>query len=84
MSELTGTFKELKKKADDTITYKAVGQVMFKVDKATIAADLDDKQKTLEMRLASTKKQLDGLTEKLQELQNKIQLELSKQNLRLQ
>ena len=38
----------------------------------------------IEMRLASTKKQLDGMTEKLQELQNKIQMELSKQNLRLQ
>ncbi len=84
MSEVTGTLQELKKQADDTVTYKAVGQVMFKVDKPTIEADLDDRQKTLEMRLASTKKQLDGLTEKLQELQTKIQLDLSKQNLRLQ
>lgn len=84
MTEVTGTLEELKKQPDDTVTYKTVGQVMFKVDKPTIAADLDDRQKTLEMRMASTKKQLDGLTEKLQELQNKIQLELSKQNLRLQ
>lgn len=84
LTEVKGTLEELKKQPDDTVTYKAVGQVMFKVDKTTLTADLDDRQKTLEMRLASTKKQLDGLTEKLQELQTKIQLELSKQNLRLQ
>ena len=84
LSEVNGTLEELKKQPDDTLTYKAVGQVMFKVEKAKLSADLDDRQKTLEMRLASTKKQLDGLTEKLQELQNKIQIELSKQNLRIQ
>ena len=84
LTEVKGTLEELKKQPDETVTYKAVGQVMFKVEKPAITADLDDKQKTLEMRLASTKKQLDSLTEKLQELQNKIQIELSKQNLRLQ
>jgi len=84
MTEVRGTLEELKKQPDDTVTYKAVGQVMFKVDKPQLSADLEDKQKTLEMRIASTKKQLDSLTEKLQELQNKIQMELSKQNLRLQ
>jgi len=57
---------------------------MFKVDKPALSTDLDDRQKTLEMRLASTKKQVESLTEKLTELQNKIQMELSKQNLRLQ
>jgi prefoldin beta subunit len=84
MNEVRGTLEELKKQPDDTVTYKTVGQVMFKVEKPKLSADLEDKQKTLEMRLASTKKQLESLTEKLQELQNKIQLELSKQNLRLQ
>jgi prefoldin beta subunit len=84
LGEVKSTLEELKKQADDVVTYKAVGQVMFRVEKPALVDELDDKQKTLEMRLASTKKQLDTLTEKLQELQNKIQLELSKQNLRLQ
>ena len=84
LTEVTGTLEELKKQPDDTVTYKAVGQVMFKVDKPALSTDLDDRQKTLEMRLASTKKQVESLTEKLTELQNKIQMELSKQNLRLQ
>jgi prefoldin beta subunit len=84
LTEVKGTLEELKKQADDVVTYKSVGQVMFKVEKPSLVEDLEDREKTLEMRLASTKKQLDGLTGKLQELQNKIQLELSKQNLRLQ
>lgn len=84
LSEINATLEELKKQPDDVVTYKAVGQVMFKVDKPDLTEQLDDRQKTLEMRLASNKKQLDTLTEKLQELQNKIQIELSKQNLRLQ
>ena len=84
LSEINATLEELKKQPDDTITFKAVGQVMFKVEKPVLTDELDDRQKTLEMRLASNKKQLDTLTGKLQELQNKIQIELSKQNLRLQ
>ncbi len=84
LSEINATLEELKKQPDDVVTYKAVGQVMFKIDKPIIVEQLDDRQKTLEMRLASNKKQLESLTQKLQELQNKIQIELSKQNLRLQ
>ena len=84
VTQLNETLENLSKQPDDTVTYKAVGQVMFKVDKPALSTDLDDRQKTLEMRLASTKKQVESLTEKLTELQNKIQMELSKQNLRLQ
>ena len=84
LTEVKGTLEELNKQPDDTVTYKAVGQVMFKVDKPTLSADLDDRQKALEIRLASTKKQVESLTEKLTDLQTKIQMELSKQNLRLQ
>ncbi|MBN2229478.1 MAG: prefoldin subunit beta [Candidatus Thorarchaeota archaeon] len=84
LTEVKGTLDELVKQPDDVVVYKSVGQVMFKAEKPALVEELDDRQKTLEMRLASTKKQLESLTEKLQELQNKIQIELSKQNLRLQ
>jgi prefoldin beta subunit len=84
LNEVKATLEELRKESDDTITYKTVGQVMFKVDKPKLVEELDDKEKTLEMRLASTSKQLQGFPEKLKELQDKIQLELGKQNLRLQ
>lgn len=84
IAEVKATLDELRKQPDDVVTYKSVGQVMFKVEKPKLVEDLEDRGKTLDMRLASTKKQLETLSEKLQELQNKIQIELSKHNLRLQ
>ncbi len=83
LSEIKATLEELTKQPDDVVTYKSVGQVMFRVEKPALTDELEDRKKTLEMRLASTKKQIETLTEKLQELQNKLQVELSKHNLRL-
>ena len=82
--ETKATLDQLREQPDDTPTYKAVGQVMFKVEKPKLVEDLEDREKTLDMRLASTKKQIETLSEKLTELQNKLQVELSKHNLRLQ
>jgi len=84
LTEVKGTLEELKKQSDDTVTYKAVGQVMFKVEKPAVEEELEDRQKTIEMRLASTSKQTEKLAEQLKELQSKIEIELSKRNLRLQ
>ncbi|MHA2351209.1 MAG: prefoldin subunit [Candidatus Thorarchaeota archaeon] len=33
LNEVKATLEELRKESDDTITYKTVGQVMFKVEK---------------------------------------------------
>ncbi|MFX1481993.1 MAG: prefoldin subunit beta [Promethearchaeota archaeon] len=84
LTELKGTLEELAKQPDDTVTYKAVGQVMFKVEKPAVVEELEDRKKTIEMRLASTTKQTEKLATQLKELQTKIELELSKRNLRLQ
>ena len=83
LGEVKATLEELKKQPDEVVTYKSVGQVMFRVEKPALVEELEDREKTLDMRLASTRKQLQTLTEKLQELQNKLQVELSKHNLRL-
>jgi prefoldin beta subunit len=82
--EINATLDELRKQPDDVTTYRTIGQVMFRVDKVKTVEELEDRQKTLDMRLASTKKKLQTLTEKLKELQSKIEIELSKRNLRLQ
>jgi prefoldin beta subunit len=82
--EVKATLEELRKQPDDIVTYKTVGAVMFKVDKPGLVEELDDRQKTLEMQLASTTKKAQDLSEKLKELQNKIQIELGKLNMRLQ
>ncbi|MFW9795232.1 MAG: prefoldin subunit beta [Candidatus Thorarchaeota archaeon] len=84
LTEVKGTLEELKKHPDDIVTYKAVGQVMFKVEKPSVVEELEDREKTIEMRLASTTKQAEKLAAQLKELQTKIELELSKRNLRLQ
>jgi prefoldin beta subunit len=84
ITEVNATLEELRKQPDDVITYRTVGQVMFRVDKPKTIEELEDRKKTLEMRLASTNKQLQTLSEKLKELQSKIEIELSKRNLRLQ
>ncbi len=84
LNEVRATLEELRKQPDDVVTYKTVGQVMFRVDKVQIVEELEDREKTLEISLASKKKQLDTLTEKLKEQQSKIQIELSKHNIRVQ
>ncbi|MFW9799101.1 MAG: prefoldin subunit beta [Candidatus Thorarchaeota archaeon] len=84
LGEVKATLEELKKQPDDVVTYKAVGQVMFRMEKTKLVDELNDKEKTLEMRLASTNKQVQKLGEQLKELQTKIELELAKRNLKVQ
>ncbi len=84
LTEVKGTLEELKKQPDDTVTYKAVGQVMFKVEKPSIVEELEDREKTVELRLASATKQTGKLADQLKEFQTKIELEFSKRDLRLQ
>ncbi|MBS3794572.1 MAG: prefoldin subunit beta [Candidatus Thorarchaeota archaeon] len=84
LNETEATLDELEDQPDDTVTYKSVGQVMFRVDKPELVEELSDKQETLEMKLKSTKKQRDTLQKKLQSEQEEIQLELGKHNLQLQ
>ena len=82
--DVKATLEELKKQSDDAVTYKAVGQVMFRVEKPALVGELDDKQRTLELRKKKVEKSIQELSQELTELQSKIQLELSKRNLRLQ
>ncbi len=84
LSETSVTLEELRKQPEGIVTYKSVGQLMFRVEKAQIEEDLDERHKTLEITLASSKKKLESVTEKLKALQEKIQVELGKHNLRLQ
>lgn len=84
LKEVELTLEELRKESDDVVTYKAVGQVMFKVEKPALVEELEEKQRTLTIRKDKTEKSVKSMSEDLTELQTKIQLELSKRNLRLQ
>ncbi|MGQ4870675.1 MAG: prefoldin subunit beta [Candidatus Thorarchaeota archaeon] len=78
LTEISTTLEELGKTPDDTVTYKIVGQVMFRVDRSKLIEDLEDRKRTTEIGLESYKKKLEASAEKLRELQTKIQGELGK------
>lgn len=84
LNEVRATLDELRKQPDDVITYKSVGQVMFKVDKVKLVEELDDREKTLQMKFDSTSSQIEKMSKKLNDLKTKIELELSKRELKLQ
>jgi len=84
LNEIQLTLEELKKHPDDVTTYKAVGNVMFQVDKANITSDLEDRKVTLESLIKSVRTKLEKQEAKDKELENQIQIELSKRNLTLQ
>ncbi|MGQ4911233.1 MAG: prefoldin subunit [Candidatus Thorarchaeota archaeon] len=84
MLDVKATLDELRKQPDDAVTYKAVGQVMFKVEKTALVEELEERERTLEIRKNKAEKSIKALTDQLNELQKTIQLELSKRNLRLQ
>ena len=83
IAEVKTTLEELRKQPDDVVTYKTVGQVMFRVEKPGLVEDLDDRETTLKMRIESTSKQIQTMSGKLKELQEKLQTDLQKHNLRL-
>ncbi|NHI83096.1 MAG: prefoldin subunit beta [Candidatus Thorarchaeota archaeon] len=76
--ELRATLEELRKQPDNVVTYKSVGQVMFRVDKPKIVEELDDREKTLQMKFESTNSQIEKLAKKLSDLEAKIKIEIAK------
>ena len=42
IAEVKSTLDELRKQPDDVVTYKTVGQVMFRVEKPGLVEELDD------------------------------------------
>lgn len=84
VKQLTETLEQLKKQPDDTVTYKGVGQVMFRVEKPAMVEELETEAEGLGKSIEQAEKKLETLTPELEELQKTIQLELSKRNLRIQ
>ncbi len=84
LNEIEMTLEEMKKHPDDVTTYKAVGSVMFKVDKAKLSADLSDKKEMLGASITKMKGRLEEYKKQDQELESQIQIELSQRNLTLQ
>jgi chaperonin cofactor prefoldin len=85
IGELTRTLEELSKQPEDVVTYKSVGQVvMFKVEKPKIVEEMTIEKADKERSLVVLKKKLETQATKIKELHDKLQVELGKQNLKLQ
>ena len=84
VTQINETLEQLKKQPDDTVTYKGVGQVMFRVEKPAMVEELETEAEGLGKSIEQAEKKLETLTPELAELQKTIQLELSKRNLRIQ
>lgn len=84
ISELKSTIEELSKQPDDVVTYKAVGQVMFRVEKPKIVEQMESEREDKERSLTILTNKVEANAKKIKELQDEIQAELSKRNLRLQ
>jgi prefoldin beta subunit len=84
LSELKETLEELGKQPDSTVTFKTIGQIMFRTEKAKLTEEIQDREKSIEMRLGTLSKKREAVEAKLKELQAKIQIELGKANPRLQ
>ncbi|MFW9848954.1 MAG: prefoldin subunit [Candidatus Thorarchaeota archaeon] len=84
LSEISMTLTELKKYPEDGATYKAVGSVMFLVDKAKLVVDLEEREGELKRFSESTSRKVQEFETKLTALKNELEIELGKQNLKLQ
>ena len=70
LSETRAALKQLEISGDDV--FKIIGQLMIKSDKEKIKAELENKEKILDLRLNSITKQENSLKENLEELRREI------------
>jgi prefoldin beta subunit len=78
------TLEELKKHPDDVVTYKSVGQIMFQVDKAKLQEELANRVGDLRIWLEAKTKGAEKDRKEIEQLTKKIQLDISKRNLKVQ
>ena len=74
LREIEGTLEELVKIKDDTPVYKSIGMLLVKQDdREGLKKELEEHKETLTIRVKSLQKQEKALTERYEDLANKIQ-----------
>ncbi len=77
LREIEGTLEELVKIKDDTPVYKSIGMLLVKQDdREGLKKELEEHKETLTIRVKSLQKQEKALTERYEDLANKIQAAL--------
>ena len=80
LSEISMTLKKLNKYPEDGAAYKAVGSVMFLVDKTKLLADLQEREVELKGLIESTTQRITEFETKLTELRAELETELKNLN----
>ncbi len=73
LKDIENAMKELEVLEEGSDVYKAIGNILIKVDKEKIYNELKEKKETLEIRINTLKRQEEKLLEKLKEMQAKLQ-----------
>jgi prefoldin beta subunit len=76
-AEIENAAKELDK-TDTTEVYEIIGNIMVKKNKEELKKSLQEKKEIIDLRIKTLNKQIDVLTKKTQEIQEKI-IQLTKE-----
>jgi prefoldin beta subunit len=78
-AEVENALDELSKTKDSTEVFKIAGPILIKVSKKDIEKELTEKKETIEVRLKNLENQEAKLTERLRDIQKKLQNMFSSQ-----
>jgi prefoldin beta subunit len=77
LREIEGTLEELNKLTGDTAVYKSIGMLLIRQDdREALKKELEEHKETLTIRVKSLQKQEKSLSERYEDLGNKIQAAL--------
>ena len=77
ITEIEQASSELQKLTDDAVIYKAIGSLLVKAARASVAADLNERKELLSTRATVLGKQEERLRSQMKELQTKLQQDLT-------
>ncbi len=70
-AEITNALKEVEKSKENDM-FEIIGTIMIRKDREKLISDLKEKQEIFELRIKSLDKQINKLSERNKELQNKL------------
>ncbi len=78
LRETERALEELKKTPEDSVVYRAAGELLIKANKEEVLKDLAEKKDTLEIRLKSLSKQEERIQSRFTQLQDQLKAALGK------
>ena len=79
VKETEEAIREVEESKQDSSLFKAVGNVLVKVEKEKLLKELQEKKETYEIRIKTLERQEEKLKERVTEIQKKLQSMLSPQ-----